>query len=72
MYLGPLNLTAERSLFCMLVADFSPVFEKTDLRVDMDAENERLLAEFERTLTQAHGWCAVAKKANANANAAGR
>ena len=53
----------------MLVADFSPVFEKADLRVDMDAENERLLAEFERTLTQAHGWCAVAKKANANANA---
>lgn len=42
--------------------DFSPLFEqRTDADADLDAEQEQTLEDFERTLTRAHGWCAVAK-----------
>jgi hypothetical protein len=58
-----------RSLLAKLAegVDFSPLFSSTDEERastkadDMDAEEARVLAEFEKTLTRAHGWCAVAK-----------
>lgn len=42
--------------------DFSPLFRAEEFETaDIDTEQEQALKDFERTLTRAHGWCAVAK-----------
>ena len=40
--------------------DFSPLF-KQELFEQTDVDTEHALRDFERTLSRAHGWCAVAK-----------